>query len=63
MPKRYTVTGSQPVLDHKPGESFEAEIPRDEERFLVSIGALTVEVETQIKRLTVESHKRDADRR
>lgn len=61
MPKRYTVTGSQPVLDHKPGESFEAEIPRDEERFLVSIGAL--EVETQIKRLTVESHKRDADRR
>lgn len=59
MSKRYTVTGTQPVLDHKPGESFEAEIPTEQERFLIGIGALVID---KVERRT-KSHKRDADRR
>lgn len=59
MSKRYTVTGTQPVLDHKPGESFEAEIPAEQERFLVGIGALAID---KAERRT-KSHKRNADRR
>ena len=37
MSKRYTVVGSQPILDHQPGESFEADIPEDQEKFLVGM--------------------------
>jgi hypothetical protein len=40
--KRYSVTGDQPVLDTLPGETFEAEIPADQEEFLISIGAIRV---------------------
>lgn len=40
QPRRYQVTGTQPVLDHEPGSVFEADIdPTQEERLLAS-GAL-----------------------
>jgi hypothetical protein len=42
MPKRYKVIGSQPVLDHQPDTTFNADLPEDQERFLVQIGALRV---------------------
>ena len=42
MSKRYTVIGSQPVLDHQPGETFAADLPADQERFLTLIGAIKV---------------------
>lgn len=53
MRKRYRVTGTQPVLDHRPGETFEAQIPAEQERFLLSIGAL---------KIATKKPKRDADR-
>lgn len=65
MPKRYTVTGSQPVLDHQPGESFDADLDPHIEAFLISIGALKLnlepfakggKVEDEIKRLNVKSY-------
>lgn len=41
--KRYTVTGDQPVLgDKMPGETFDAVLPEDQERFLVGINAIKV---------------------
>jgi hypothetical protein len=38
--KRYKVIGSQPVLGHLPGETFEANIPEDQEAFLKQIGGI-----------------------
>jgi len=40
--KRYSVTGDQPVLDTPPGATFDAELPEDQEGFLISIGAIKV---------------------
>lgn len=40
--KTYKVTGAAGVLDHQPGETFEATLEEDQEKLLVSIGALTV---------------------
>jgi hypothetical protein len=42
LSKRYKVTGTQPVLDHQPGEQFTAKIPPEQEDFLVQIGGLKV---------------------
>lgn len=56
MSKRYTVIGSQPVLDHQPGDSFTAELPADQERFLTLIGALKVE-HTEIPASSPEGEK------
>ena len=39
---RYKVTGTQPILNHQPGETFEAKIPTDREAFLIAIGGITV---------------------
>ena len=42
QPRRYQVTGTQPVLDHEPGEVFEDDLdPVQEERLLAS-GALRI---------------------
>jgi hypothetical protein len=38
--KRFKVVGIQPILEHLPGESFEASLPKDQEEFLISIGGL-----------------------
>lgn len=38
--RRYQVTGIQPVLDHQPGEVFEADIDPVQEQRLVASGAL-----------------------
>lgn len=38
--KRYKVVGTQPVLDHMPGEEFTTYIPVDLEAFLFEIGAI-----------------------
>jgi len=46
VPKRYKVIGTQPILDHKPGKIFTAEIPADQEEFLVGIGGLKVLAES-----------------
>lgn len=59
MRKRYSVTGTQPVLDHHPGETFEAEIPTEQERFLLAIGALSIVGGAK----KPARGKRDADRR
>ena len=40
--KSYKVVGSQAILDHKPGETFEAKNPADLEAYLVGIGGLKV---------------------
>ena len=37
---RYKVVGVQPVLGHQPGETFDADIPEDQEAFLKQIGAI-----------------------
>jgi hypothetical protein len=43
MPKRYKVTGTQPVLDNRmPGEMFTATIAEGQEQFLIGIGALKI---------------------
>lgn len=42
MSKRYKVVGTQPILEHQPGETFEAKIPKDQEAFLIGIGGLEV---------------------
>ena len=42
MSKRYKVVGSAPILDHKPGETFEADLDETNESFLVGIGGLAV---------------------
>lgn len=42
MTKTYKVTGSQPTLDHQPGETFKQSIPATLESFLLGIGALRV---------------------
>lgn len=39
-PRRYQVTGIQPVLDHEPGEVFEADIPPVQEARLIASNAL-----------------------
>ena len=41
QPRRYQVTGIQPVLDHEPGVVFEADIPPAQEARLLASGALT----------------------
>ena len=40
--KRYKVTGVQPVEGHAPGESFDADLGDDKEKFLLGIGAVRV---------------------
>lgn len=40
--KRYKVVGTQPILDHQPGEEFSAVLPKDQEKFLVDIGGIEV---------------------
>lgn len=40
--KTYTVTGTQPVLDHEPGEEFQAELGEEQERLLLEGGAIAV---------------------
>jgi hypothetical protein len=57
LPKRYTVTGSQPVLDHQPGETFDADLPADQEEFLVGIGALAVEEKWDAEKSEAEYEK------
>jgi hypothetical protein len=42
QPRRYEVTGTRPVLDHQPGEIFEADIPLEQEERLVQGGAIRV---------------------
>jgi hypothetical protein len=45
MSKRYKVVGTAPILDHKPGEVFEANLFDEQEEFLVGIGGLEVVTE------------------
>ena len=40
--KTYEVVGAAPVLDHQPGEKFDASLDRAAEEFLVGTGALKV---------------------
>lgn len=40
--KTYKVVGTAPILNHEPGETFTAEIPEGQERFLIGIGGLAV---------------------
>ena len=40
QPRRYQVTGIQPVLDHEPGAVFEADIEPAQEARLLASGAL-----------------------
>ena len=40
QPRRYQVTGTQPVLDHEPGSIFEADIEPEREARLLASGAL-----------------------
>lgn len=40
--KSYRVVGQQPVLDHQPGEKFDAKLDEAHEEFLVGIGAIEV---------------------
>lgn len=42
MRKRYKVVGTAPILEHQPGETFEAELFEEQEKFLVGIGGLEV---------------------
>lgn len=42
MKKTYKVTCHRRVLEHEPGETFEAAIPPDQERFLLDGGFLSV---------------------
>lgn len=39
MPE-YTVTGPHAVLGHDPGKTFEADLPADQEKFLLAAGHL-----------------------
>lgn len=60
MSKRYKVVGSAPILDHKPGETFEADLDETNESYFIGIGGIVrVEkpVEEKVKRLNVESYK------
>lgn len=50
-PGRYTVTGSQPVLGHRPGETFTATLPQDREARLLASGAIALAVD-ELDRLT-----------
>jgi hypothetical protein len=40
--KRYKVVGTAPILDHQPGETFEAELSANFEAYLTGIGGLAV---------------------
>jgi hypothetical protein len=40
--KRYKVTGTAPILDHQPGETFEAELSANFEGYLTGIGGIAV---------------------
>jgi hypothetical protein len=42
QPKRFKVVGTQPILDHRPGEEFSAVLPKDQEQFFVDVGGLEV---------------------
>ena len=59
MSKRYKVVGSAPILDHKPGETFEADLDETNESYLVGIGGLAVveaTVDAKVKELNVKSY-------
>lgn len=47
--KKYKVVGVAPILDHQPGETFEAKLDQAHEDFLVQIGGLKV-VESKKKK-------------
>ena len=49
MTKTYKVVGTAPILDHQPGETFEADIPDEQADFLVSIGGLEVVKAAEVK--------------
>lgn len=57
----YKVVGTQPVLDHAPGETFEANIPRDQLIFLFRIGA--IEAVTERKKNVRDVRTKHADDR
>jgi hypothetical protein len=38
--KQYKVVGALPILDHQPGETFEAELSADYEAYLTGIGGI-----------------------
>ena len=42
MAKRYKVVGTQPILDHQPGQTFTQSIPDDLEAYLLGIGGIKV---------------------
>ena len=42
QPKTYKVVGTQPILEHAPGETFSAVIPKALESFLIGIGGLEI---------------------
>lgn len=67
MKKRYKVIGTAPILDHQPGETFEADLDAGAEAFWFQIGAIELvkalgpakeSVEDKIRHLNVESHKK-----
>jgi hypothetical protein len=45
--KQYRVVGTQPILGHAPGETFQASIDKTQEAFLVGIGGLEVVKDTK----------------
>ena len=49
MPKRYKVVGSAPILDHQPGETFDATLSASFEAYLTGIGGLAVVKEEKPK--------------
>lgn len=73
MAKTYEVVGTAPILDHEPGETFTATIPREQERYLIAIGGLAIVKKSKdavlpagepvINRKAVEKITRDADGR
>ena len=62
MSKHYKVVGSAPILDHKPGETFEADLDETNESYLVGIGGLAVvdapgaTVDAKVKELNIKSY-------
>lgn len=43
QPKTYWVTGASPVLEHEPGEEFEAALDPEQEAFYLAGGHLSLE--------------------
>jgi hypothetical protein len=66
MPTRtYKVVGTSPILDHKPGETFEADLDETNESYLIGIGGIARQdkpIEDEVKRLNVQSYTVNAPR-